>query len=1730
MEKAYKYIAEEIAAGRIAKQAAIELVKLLKSQEKKVVKDIAIIGMATTLPKAKNTREYWNNIKNGVDCIDDFPIEREKEMKKYIYGVKGSDSETKFCRGGFLDEIDKFDHKFFKMTPKQAALMDPNHRIMLETMWAVIEDSGYGGDKIKGSQTGVYIGFANPPVGSYSNAVYEIEPDSMQIAMTGNIAAILPGRISYILDLKGPSILIDTACSSSIVTVHMACQGIENGDCDMAIAGGIKLHLSPIDHPDGRLGIESSDWRTKTYDYSSDGTGIGEGSAAVMLKSLSKALEDGDNIYAVIKGSAINQDGTSVGITAPNAEAQSQVIMKAWENAGIDPESISYIEAHGTGTKIGDPIEIEGISKAFRHYTDKKQFCAIGSVKSNIGHLYEGAGIAGLIKLVLSLKEKKIPPLLHFNRPNEKISFEDSPVYVNNVLSDWETDGFPRRAGISAFGFGGTNCHVVLEEAPELEHEVIEEKAHILTLSAKSGKSVQNMITDYIDFIKSAKDVPVRDICYTASTGRGHYEHRLAIIIKNVKELEEKLQMLAGADLKEINVPGVYYGENKPGKDSKDSKETGNDENDKLQMLRQVLDKIVLLKEDITQRWSAYEDICKLYVQGADVPWDKMYEGEKVRRVSLPTYPFERIKCWFELPEIDSVFNVEPDPKEGRLHYQVCWQEEEIGKEEADSLKGKVLIIKDGKGLADGVAQKLRAAGREVIEVSYGIEYSKVNGQNYTIKDCQEDYEKLVAEISKQGVSQILHMGSLAGGYEPVGEQEQENVRRKGIFSLYYLVKALAGAGISDKLDILLVSELAYEVTGNEELIIPDNTTIFGLGKVVGREYSFMECRGLDIDKNVQPEDIISELNAKYNTFQCAYRNGKRYIEEFAGLDVEDLEDEKVELKEDGVYVITGGLGGIGLAVAKNLASRAKINIAMINRSQMPEREQWDDIINSSTDKRACERINEIREIEAMGASVSCYSADVKDENEMSEVIGKIRSTYGRINGVIHGAGLPGDTLIALKEEDKFNNVLLTKVRGARILDKLTEQDNPDFFMLFSSVASIISMSGQGDYAAANLFLDSYAYQRSRQGKKTLSINWVQWKETGMAVDTGANVDTMFKAISTENALRALDEALNKKVRRVLIGELNYENRIVGLIDKGYLKISPKILAKIRKYGYQATEVNKQKKPVTNVVLKGREDGIYSETEKKAAQIWGEIFGYSELGIEDNFYDLGGDSILAMKLVNQVSVSMNITIGISDILNCLTVRELAEYIDKKLQENSGTDTGESISTGIEPAKPMEFYPVSSAQKRMLIMDEVANENTSYNIPEVRVLGAIDRDRFEYAMKKMFERHEACRTSFEFRNGEYVQIIHDNIDLKINYLQIETENGKEPDIDGLLLDFVKPFKLSEAPLLRVQVVKAGEDRNILMVDFHHIIWDAVSKSLFIDEFMRLYEGEELPGQLLQYKDYTVWQNQRLSSGSLDKQGEFWLKQFEDKVDVPELPTDFPRPEQRSFRGSNIRFKLEKDLIDGIHDLCSKTETTLFMVLISAYNILLSKYSGQEDIVIGTPITGRVHADLENIMGLFVNTLPMRNQPKRDKTFKDFLKDLRNNTLNAFENQEYPFEELLEKLNLTVQPGRNPLFDTFFVLQNVHISFDAVIPVYEIKSRTSKFDLMLEAIGGKDYLFLTFEYCTDLFREETIARMGQDYIRILEEVAANQDILIGDIRLEQNYSKVKSKINEDVEFDF
>jgi polyketide synthase PksN len=605
--------------------------------------DIAIIGLAGRYPQAANLQEFWKNLQIGRDCITEIPPDRW-DWRKFYATDKAALGTHHSKWGGFMSDVDKFDPLFFNISPKEANYIDPQERLFLQHAWMALEDAGYcqaersglPGDYVA-SQVGVYAGVM---YGEYQ--LLAANPNGPGSGITiGNSYASIANRVSYVLDLHGPSMTVDTMCSSSLSCIHLACQDLKHGKTDLAIAGAVNVSI----HPNKYLLLSAGQFLSQkghceSFGEGGDGYIPGEGVGVAILKRLADAERDGDFIYGIIKGSAINHGGRTNGYSVPNPNAQQAVIAQAIKEAGIDPRHITYVEAHGTGTSMGDPIEVVGLTKAFRGHTDKNQYCSLGSAKSNVGHCESAAGIAGLTKVLLQMQHRQIVPSLHAEVLNTNIDFATTPFVVNRELREWKVpmvDGksIPRTAGLSSFGAGGSNAHMIIQEynGPSVpqNRQPEDSGACLIVLSAKNDKRLQEKIRELHQFVRETPSIRLQDLAFTLQVGRKAMEERVAFVALSIVDLEKKLDaVLAGED---NAVEGIHRGQ--------------------VKSYRQTLSSFKVdeeLQEAIT-KWierKKFFKLADLWVKGLSLDWNLLYPESRPFRIPLPTYPFARDRYWLE--------------------------------------------------------------------------------------------------------------------------------------------------------------------------------------------------------------------------------------------------------------------------------------------------------------------------------------------------------------------------------------------------------------------------------------------------------------------------------------------------------------------------------------------------------------------------------------------------------------------------------------------------------------------------------------------------------------------------------------------------------------------------------------------------------------------------------------------------------------------------------------------------------------------------------------------------------------------------------------------------------------------------------------------------------------------------------------------------------------------------
>ncbi|GGC57490.1 hypothetical protein GCM10011504_39720 [Siccirubricoccus deserti] len=580
---------------------------------------IAVIGMAGRFPGAPDLDQFWRNLRDGVDSVA--PVPASRFPIDAWYDPDPQASNRSYCRdGGFLSGIEDFDPRFFGIAPAEARIMDPQQRLFLETAWLALEDAGLPDHMLDGAPCAVFVGCSQ---GDYAHrAATRL---SAQFGM-GNVGSILAARIAYHLNLRGPAVAVDTACSSSLVAVHLACQALRTGECEMAVAGGVALMTTPNMHVlTSHARMLSPVGRCKAFDASADGFVPAEGVGAVVLKPLRRALADGDRVHGVIEGSGINQDGRSNGLTAPSLAAQRELTLTVWERFGIHPASIGHAEAHGTGTALGDPIEVQALTDAFRRHSDLVGECALSSVKTNIGHAVPAAGIAGLLKTLLLLRHRTLVPSLHLNTPNPLIDFANSPFHVPRVAMPWPArqDGAPRRGTVNAFGFSGTNAHAVVAEAPPTPPAAgAAAGPQLFLISAKTPEALRQRAAGLARWL-GQEAVPLADLAYTLAAGRSHFRCRAAIVAADAAALRDALQDIASGE-----APGEAPGEAGPAPAEAEA----------LAALAAAADP--------SAREVALGLLARAYRAGAALRG--LYPRGSGRLLSLPAYPFQRQRCWVE--------------------------------------------------------------------------------------------------------------------------------------------------------------------------------------------------------------------------------------------------------------------------------------------------------------------------------------------------------------------------------------------------------------------------------------------------------------------------------------------------------------------------------------------------------------------------------------------------------------------------------------------------------------------------------------------------------------------------------------------------------------------------------------------------------------------------------------------------------------------------------------------------------------------------------------------------------------------------------------------------------------------------------------------------------------------------------------------------------------------------
>ncbi len=1501
--------------------------------------DIAIIGLAGRFPGANNTDEFWNNLIQGKETISKFT---NKELQES--GIQPSEYKNpRYVKAkGIVEDIDKFDTDFFGYPPKEVEKMDPQIRLLHECCWEALENAGQIPDS-KTETIGLYLG-ANEN-SEWLRRIVALSNNTSEYydAILLNQRDYIATRISYKLDFKGPSFTLLSACSTSLVAVHLACQGIRSGNCNLALAGGVSLtypQKSGYLYHDGFMA--SSDGHCRTFDARADGTVFGDGVGVVLLKSLDQALKDHDTVYAVIKGSAINNDGNGkVGFTAPSMEGQIRVIQDAQQEANIQANHIGYVEAHGTGTLLGDPVEFQALTKAF--HSAKQNNCYLGAVKTNVGHLNIAAGVSSLIKTALCLHHKTIPPTLHFNEPNPHIDLKNSPFKINTQLVKWETNGMPRRAGVSAFGFGGTNAHMVLEESPEQKPEKTHQSPTLLILSANTSSSVNMYAKKLARKFRRDLTFNLGNAAYTLASGRIDFPYRKTIICDNpqkaVTELEKDWKpvktnpnpklvfMFPGQGSQSVNMGRKLYESESEFRKHVDNcslilephlnldireiiyptEEKMEEAADLLKQTRFAQPSVFIISYALTQLWiswgirpdfvighsigecaaactagvlsveesllflakrstlmqnlppggmlavslsekdilpllrktvsiaalnspgltiisgpiqeldiikkrlrkqgvpsrylltshafhssmlepimDSFARICdafqlkdpqipmmstvtgdwiqsneitrsnywthnirqpvlfspaikkllndedcvfleagpgttlsnlvrmhskeargktilaslpnsgdklqddffitqtlgRLWEAGLNPDWQAYYTTENHQKIPLPTYAFDRQLFWMDsappleltihpanlldrkIPEVADWFSI-PSWKRSLLPFEV--------KPEKTS-RFCCLVFMDTCGLGDRIADQLESSGQDVIKLYHGKKFEMIADNIYTVNPGHvSDYQAFskVLEKKRKIPGKIIHLWNVTDQKTNISKsalKRADHFQKLGFFSLLYMAQSLGKVNIPGEIHLYVITNDLQDVTG-AETIMPEKAPVLGAIKVIPQEYPNVKCCNLDVwlkenHSNVLIEiadQIMAEIKSDIPDVIVAYRGNQRWIQSYEKMVLNKSFSKQFSPRPGGTYLITGGLGGIGLVMANYLSRTDSVNLILTTRKLFPEKSTWDTWLQEHKPREAISRlILRLKKLEKQGAQVTVISADVTDRKRMKSELQKTEDLMGSVNGVIHAAGLPGEGILQLKKPKIARKILAPKIQGTLILDELLKDNNLDFFVLCSSIASVLGGIGLGDYCAANAFQDAFAIQKQNNGNHVISINWDMWGQVGMGSKTQMPQELkewfegeLRNGITTREGIDAFRRILGWSGHpNVIVSTRDLQARIDLWLKRGLIKQKEKALQ----------ENNQPKYSRPSLATEYIEPE--SEVEKKIVIIWSSLFGIEKIGRHDNFYELGGHSLLAVTLLGELRKFFGSTISIRDVMDHPTVSELSALIEK----------------------------------------------------------------------------------------------------------------------------------------------------------------------------------------------------------------------------------------------------------------------------------------------------------------------------------------------------------------------------------------------------------------------------------------------------------------------------------
>lgn len=1103
--------------------------------------------------------------------------------------------------------------------------------------------------------------------------------------------------------------------------------------------------------------------------------------------------------------------------------------------------------------------------------------------------------------------------------------------------------------------------------------------------------------------------------------------------------------------------------------------------------------------------------IAGLWSAGVEIDWAACRAGGPRRRVPLPSYPFQRRRHWVDADAATPA----PSAATGDWAYIPSWQRAAplvalapVLKD--DAAEGCTLVLGEQGGLADRLAQHLAARGDTVVRAVRGERFAALGPRLHALRPGERtDLDQWLATLATPP-ARVCCLWPLDDGTQAPAPAEQ---LERGFHSLLALVQAL---GTLDRpLALTVLASRTEDLTGHDPLS-PEAAMLFGLCKSAGQEYPHLACRLVDalapapgsLAEARLVEAVAAEMrHAGDDSTPVAYRGAHRWIKRYEPMPRVPRAAEVQRLRRGGVYLITGGLGGVGLALAEHLARHWGARLALLGRSACPPRADWDELAASPSQRVALrDRLQRLLALEGMGAELLVLQADVADPAQMRAAVAALRERFGSLHGVVHAAGDAGGGMIAHKSRDEVSRVFAPKVAGTQALFEALGDAPLDFVLLCSSIASLAGGLGKSDYAAANAYLDAVAALAQRErGYPVFSVNWDAWRDMGMAAGMQLPEGV---GMNAQQGARAFERIVSgPALAQIVVCTTDLAQRL-GPLDNG-------MLALLDAVADTAPPASAQPRPGLQTPYAAPE----SELERAVAAIWHERLGIAPVGLHDNLFELGGDSLIAIQLLSRIKAACAVEVHPSEFFKQPTVAGIAAQVARQGGAVQGGD-----AQRIAPVPRAAQMPLAPMQRRLWLVDRLSDSadrqgRAAYNIGAALALeGEVDLALLRETLQAIVVRHEVLRTAYaENDSGEPVALIAPQLRLDIPLIEAASLPGED---EAARLEAVfdrigrAPFELATGPLMRAAIVRHGAHRHAMVIVVHHIVFDGWSIAVFAREFGAIYQALQagrapaLAPLPIQYVDYAAWCEQGAGAGDPAREQAFWRGYLQDAPAVTALPADRPRAASASHAGDAVHVRVEAERVAALWRLARESGVSLFHLLLAGFFLLVHRETAARDVVVGTDVAGRARPELEGLLGFFVNVIPLRSRVAAPgMSLRDWLAALRQGVLSAMDHQHTPFDQIVDLLGTPRTRNRNPLVQMLFVLQNTpEVRFDipgVAVDLLPQPTRESKFDIAVFARERGDALEVEWVYATALYERERVERLAADWLALLREITDAPD---------------------------